>query len=77
MNSIRYRVNGKTYSGSRIQPGIKKAPATLLKSHRMIQSLRVKGKQILSNQMQQKKNKFLSLTQTLQGIPNKHAGLHK
>ncbi len=70
--------NGKTYSGSRIQPRVKKAPdpgsetATLLKSHLMIQSLRVKGKQILSNQMQQKKNKFLNLALTLQGIPSKH-----
>ncbi len=47
-------------------------PASLLKNHPMIQSLRVKGKQILSNQMQQKKNKFLNLALTLQGIPSKH-----
>jgi hypothetical protein len=57
---------------------VKKAPdlgsgsETLLTSHLMIQSLRVTGEQILSNKMQQKKNKFLNLAETLQGIPNKH-----
>jgi hypothetical protein len=61
-----------TAQGKKMTPDLGSGTATLLKSHLMIQSLRVTGEQILSNKMQQKKNKFLNLAKTLQGIPSKH-----